>query len=81
MKIVAFLMRDSVADRIIDHLKLTFVAEKPSLESVLYIFQSKRPSNPVENGPRSNILIFIPEGKLGFQDKIGFVTVVSRKWN
>jgi len=29
MKIVAFLTQDSVVDRIIDHLKLSFVAEKP----------------------------------------------------
>jgi hypothetical protein len=29
MKIVTFLTQYSVVDRIIDHLKLTFVAEKP----------------------------------------------------
>lgn len=29
MKIVAFLTQYPVVDRIIDHLKLTFVAEKP----------------------------------------------------
>jgi len=30
MKIVAFIIEPAVVDRIIDHLKLTFVAEKPS---------------------------------------------------
>jgi hypothetical protein len=34
MKIVAFLTQYSVVDRIIDHLKLTFVAEKPPPKSV-----------------------------------------------
>jgi len=34
MKIVAFLPAHVVVDRIIDHLKLTFVAEKPPPESV-----------------------------------------------
>lgn len=29
MKVIAFHTDDSVPDRIIDHLKLTFVAEKP----------------------------------------------------
>jgi hypothetical protein len=29
MKVVAFITNDAAVDRIIDHLKLTFVAEKP----------------------------------------------------
>ena len=29
MKVIAFIMDYAVVDRIIDHLKLTFVAEKP----------------------------------------------------
>ncbi len=32
MKVVAFLKEYAVVDRIIDHLKLTFVAEKPPPE-------------------------------------------------
>jgi hypothetical protein len=32
MKVVAFLTEDAVVDRIIDHLKLTFAAEKPPPE-------------------------------------------------
>jgi hypothetical protein len=35
MKIVAFLTQYSVVDQIIDHLKLTFVAEKPPPEGAL----------------------------------------------
>lgn len=34
MKVVAFITEVAVVDRIIDHLKLTFVAEKPPPESV-----------------------------------------------
>jgi hypothetical protein len=34
MKVVAFLTEPAVVDRIIDHLKLTFVAEKPPPEAV-----------------------------------------------
>ena len=35
MKVIAFLSVFSVVDRIIDHLKLTFVAEKPPPSRVL----------------------------------------------
>jgi len=34
MKVVAFLTEHAVVDRIIDHLKLRFVAEKPPPEAV-----------------------------------------------
>ena len=35
MKVVSFLTEPAVVDRIIDHLKLTFVAEKPPPAAVL----------------------------------------------
>jgi hypothetical protein len=35
MRVVAFITEFSVVDRIIDHLKLTFVAEKPPPSCVL----------------------------------------------
>jgi hypothetical protein len=38
MKVVAFLTEPPVVDRIIDHLKLTFAAEKPPPEAVLKVF-------------------------------------------
>jgi len=34
MRVVAFLTEPAVVDRIIDHLKLTFAAEKPPPEAV-----------------------------------------------
>ena len=36
MKVIAFLTDDAVVDRIIDHLKLTFVADKPPPPRVAY---------------------------------------------
>jgi hypothetical protein len=36
MKVIAFLTDYSVVDRIINHLKLTFVAERPSPPRVVY---------------------------------------------
>jgi hypothetical protein len=35
MRVVAFLTEPAVVDRIIDHLKLTFVAEKPPPQAAL----------------------------------------------
>jgi hypothetical protein len=35
MKVVAFLTEYAVVDRIMEHLKLTFVAEKPSLVHIV----------------------------------------------
>ena len=36
MKVIAFLTAYAVVDRIIDHLKLTFVADKPSPPHLAY---------------------------------------------
>jgi hypothetical protein len=36
MKVVAFITEHAVADRIIDHLKLTFVAERPRRRRSLF---------------------------------------------
>jgi hypothetical protein len=36
MKVIAFLTDYSVVDKIIDHLKLTFVAEKPPPPHIAY---------------------------------------------
>jgi hypothetical protein len=36
MKVIAFLTDHSVVDRIIDHLKLTFVAERPPPLHIVY---------------------------------------------
>jgi len=36
MKVIAFLTDFSVVDRIIDHLKLTFVAERPPPPHIAY---------------------------------------------
>jgi hypothetical protein len=36
MKVIAFLTDYAVVDRIIDHLKLTFVADKPTPPHIVY---------------------------------------------
>jgi len=36
MKVIAFLTKYAVVDRIIDHLKLTFVAERPPPPHIAY---------------------------------------------
>jgi len=36
MKVIAFLTDYAVVDRIIDHLKLTFVADRPPLPHIAY---------------------------------------------
>ena len=42
MKVIAFLTDYSVVDRIIDHLKLTFVAERPPPPHIAYEDRSVR---------------------------------------
>jgi hypothetical protein len=48
MKVIAFLTDYAVVERIISHLKLTFVAERPPLPQIIYQEVLMTPETPAE---------------------------------